>query len=967
MSLRKTIFLRINLLIVLLITAICVAGSALEIKHRQHDTRQAIETRVGVLAEAIGPLIEQDARNHITRMLQRLDDFHPSVKMAFIAKENEVFLTPSAMEFSMAFPGSWSPPDGEILSREFEDENGIKYFDVVARVGHNTLFSLHAVMEKSAMGIHASPIVKIIFGFGLLGILFSIPLSWWFANTTTHEVDLLTRELKRHNDHMEDLVQERTTALKRFKHIVSVTIDHMSFIDTNYTYREINESYLMAFGKTRKEIVGYSITEIHGAEVFHEKIKDNFDKCLGGESIAYQAWFPFPESGRRFMDVSYVPFKETDGTISGVVVSGRDITESMVAADRLGASEKRFHALFNGLGIGVAIYKATDDGQDFIFLDYNQAGQTMDGVSHKEAIGRKVSEVFPGVEEFGMMDVLRRVWQSGVPEEHPVSIYKDQTITFWRHNSVFKLPSGEIVAVYTDETERMQVQENLRSQHNRFVTVLDSLDAIVYVADMETHEILFANKQLRDQFKNCTGKTCWQAIQTGQTGPCDFCTNDRLLDEHGSPTEPLIWEFQNTADRQWYQCRDQAIHWPDGRLVRLEIATNITDRKQSEEISRLQGKFLKSLANAAQALLTSAELVPYQDFLDIVGPASNAGSAFIFLTKNSPQGDLLLDRKGRWYSNPEGAAKDEVLLQDRAYDDCLPNWYGTLNTGLVITTTADVCPEPERQLLLDQNIQTVLIIPIMIDSRFFGFIGFDNCISGITWSPMEQTYLEAAAFDLAQAIKRSRSEKLVRESLKEKEDLLREIHHRVKNNMQVVTSLLNLQARKITDQEALKAIRESQDRIQVMSLVHETLYRSDDLHSISMKEYFTRLAHDIIKLYPGSVQCRITADDVTLSINDAIPVGLIANELVTNAFKHAFPDGRKGEIQIRLGKMDNDELELVVSDNGVGIADSIDLQKSKTLGLQLVSRLAEGQLGGTLEVVRENGSAFHVRFASQGV
>lgn len=113
-------------------------------------------------------------------------------------------------------------------------------------------------------------------------------------------------------------------------------------------------------------------------------------------------------------------------------------------------------------------------------------------------------------------------------------------------------------------------------------TILDRLDALVYVADMDTHELLFLNAYGRQKWGDFQGRKCWQVLQDKQDGPCGFCSNARLLDEHGKPSGVHVWEFQNTSNGHWYQCRDQAIEWTDGRIVRLEIATDITDRKRME-------------------------------------------------------------------------------------------------------------------------------------------------------------------------------------------------------------------------------------------------------------------------------------------------------------------------------------------------------------------------------------------------
>lgn len=125
---------------------------------------------------------------------------------------------------------------------------------------------------------------------------------------------------------------------------------------------------------------------------------------------------------------------------------------------------------------------------------------------------------------------------------------------------------------------------DLLMQYKAVATILDSLDALVYVSDLKTHEMLFVNSYGKSICgEDVVGKPCWQVLQTGTQGPCAFCTNDRLVDEQGRPTGVHVWEFQNTVNGHWYQCRDQAIRWIDGRLVRMEIATDITDRKRLEE------------------------------------------------------------------------------------------------------------------------------------------------------------------------------------------------------------------------------------------------------------------------------------------------------------------------------------------------------------------------------------------------
>jgi PAS domain S-box-containing protein len=170
---------------------------------------------------------------------------------------------------------------------------------------------------------------------------------------------------------------------------------------------------------------------------------------------------------------------------------------------------------------------------------------------------------------------------------------------------------GKLLAVIEtlqDLTEQKRAEEALQENTARMAVILDGINALIYVADLETHEILFINKFGRDIWGEIAGKICWETLQAGQDGPCDFCTNDRLLTADGRPTGVYAWEFQNTVTGKWYDCRDQAIRWSDGRMVRMEIATDITDRKKSEGELRLQSAALQSAANAIVITDRSGEI-----------------------------------------------------------------------------------------------------------------------------------------------------------------------------------------------------------------------------------------------------------------------------------------------------------------------------------------------------------------------
>jgi two-component sensor histidine kinase len=208
-----------------------------------------------------------------------------------------------------------------------------------------------------------------------------------------------------------------------------------------------------------------------------------------------------------------------------------------------------------------------------------------------------------------------------------------------------------------------------------------------------------------------------------------------------------------------------------------------------------------------------------------------------------------------------------------------------------------------------------------------------------------------------------RVEKQVLSALQEKEVLLREIHHRVKNNLQVIQSLLSLQAGKIKDPEAQEAFKESGDRVRSMALVHEKLYQSADLCYIDMVDYLSKLGPRLFQASQISlekVKLKLDVETIRVGIDRAIPLGLILNELITNALKHAFSDGREGQIRVWLAQ-DEGMIRLTVGNNGVGFPETVNFRKSESMGFQIITALVE-QLGGTIELNREGGTEFKITF-----
>jgi PAS domain S-box-containing protein len=257
-------------------------------------------------------------------------------------------------------------------------------------------------------------------------------------------------------------------------------------------------------------------------------------------------------------------------------------------------------------------------------------------------------------------------------------------------------------------------------------------------------------------------------------------------------------------------------------------------------------------------------------------------------------------------------------------------------------------------------IRRFLMAPAIMQNKLMGFIIVANSPRDYTESDLEIMKRLAAMFAIA--INRFWSEKQIRVSLKEKELLLKEIHHRVKNNMQIISSLLGLQSSHVKDKEDAVLFEVSQNRVRSMALVHEKLYQSESMSGIDFQDYITDLVEELHNSYylGDRVNIAIDAKNILVNIDDAIPCSLIIHELVSNAMKHAFPDERKGDITIEFYQ-DGQNSVLRIRDDGIGLPAGFDYRNTESLGMQLVNALTQ-QIHGSIEVDTVGGTAFTIVF-----
>ncbi|MBN2733555.1 MAG: PAS domain S-box protein, partial [Methanomicrobiaceae archaeon] len=287
-------------------------------------------------------------------------------------------------------------------------------------------------------------------------------------------------------------------------------------LDRQYCYAAFNENHR----QTMKQIwgadiaTGNSMLEYIKSPEDQKKAKINFDRALSGESFTVIEEYGDSALERRWYEDIYNPVTDENGNIIGLTLFLTDITKRKKMEEELKESEYRFRELFNSMHSGVVVYNAIDKGADFEIVNFNHGAEIIEKIKKQDVIGKRVSEAFPGVEEFGLLKVFQRVWRTGKPEHHPISLYQDEHIISWRENYVYRLPSGEIVAIYDDVTEARKAEEALAKEKNTIDFIIDSMPGMFYIIS-ETSLFVRWNKNL----ETLTG---YSAEELSKMGPQDL-------------------------------------------------------------------------------------------------------------------------------------------------------------------------------------------------------------------------------------------------------------------------------------------------------------------------------------------------------------------------------------------------------------------------------------------------------------
>ncbi|POQ99673.1 hypothetical protein AU468_10205 [Alkalispirochaeta sphaeroplastigenens] len=562
----------------------------------------------------------------------------------------------------------------------------------------------------------------------------------------------------------------------RYETIVENQQDLVVKTDPSGKIQYANPAYCAIFGKPLGALQGESfLPQVHPDD--QEMVQQKFSELLRDPYEISHQERNWTVSGWRWISWTTRALRDEEGAVFALIGAGRDVTEQQELEGALQESEVRYRELFAWSNDGVAVYRALEEGQDFILLDINRSGEEMDQVRREEVMGKRATVVFPGIDEFGLLDIFRTVWRTGVPASHPEKEFLRQGEKEWRSNYVYRLPSGEIVAIYQDITERKRARQAVEERERYLRSILRTTD---------------------DGF---------------------------------------------------------AVISPTGTLIRLNDAFCRIHGYSREE---LEGKALASLASDGEE-----------------------GARQLLET--------VLERGALHYETQH--RRKEGGLFDIEFS------FSSLH-------------EPTPSI-----------------------IAFCRDIT-----------------------RRKQDESRIRALLQEKEMLLKEVHHRIKNNMTMMMSLLSLQAGVLRDPEAVSALEDAGSRLQTMAVLYDKLYRSESIEALSLGDYLPSLAEEVLEtLVPsGRIEVRADLEEIVLEARTLSYLGIMVNELITNAVKHAFPEDAGGTISLE-ARRGEDVIEIVVADDGITMPSDVDLETSPGFGLSLLRALAQ-QLKGHLRIERGGGT-----------
>jgi PAS domain S-box-containing protein len=622
-----------------------------------------------------------------------------------------------------------------------------------------------------------------------------------------------------------------------------------------------------------------------------------------------------------WLDLYRYPLKDqATGEITGVIEYVRDISARRQAEEALRESEERFRKIFEESSVGIFTASAS-----FTFERVNPAFCRMMGytaaelqtmtfrdITHPDNLAQNSAQVQTMIRE--KLPFLRA--EKRYVKKDGSQAWGNLSLSLVRDESGRQYGLG----IIEDITARKQAETALRESEEHFRQLAENSPNMIFIN--QGGKVVYANHRCEELLGYTCRELCGPAFNF-----MDLIAPENRDDirgqfrqhQHGQEVSAYEYGLLAKDGRRLAAINSSKLITYQGRPAILGVVTDITEWKKAAAALMESQRIQATIFNISPAATILSRLK--------TGECVDANEAYARLT---------------------GYTREEL--------------FGRTTTELNIWLSPEERQKVVTALAAHGKLDNVEITLRRKDGELIHTVA-----GGEILTREGEQYILSFFFDITE---RKKAADRLQASLKEKDVLLQEVHHRVKNNLQVITSLLSLQSRYISNEHDLALFKESMYRVRSMALVHEQLYQSEDLASIDMGKYTRRLAPELFRLYgadPLKVRLTLEIETVALPIQQAIPCGLIMNELLTNAFKYAFPAGphEQGEVRVvftRETSAAGARCRLIVVDTGVGLPVGLDLRKPDSLGLTLVTMLGEEQLEGTVTLDRTGGTAFEITF-----
>ncbi len=673
-----------------------------------------------------------------------------------------------------------------------------------------------------------------------------------------------------------------------------------------------------ASGMTRalfkKEVVLNSNLRDYFPEELKIILSKNWNKALAGEHVEYEKEYQHEDGKYHWYEIQYLPVKNEQNEVINLIMKFQDITKRKLKEQQLlSFQEERFQFAIEASNDGVWDWNIVKNEVYYSGRWKKMLGFTEDEI--KNDFNEWELRLHPEDKQ-RVLDEVQKAFQNkqySYAVEHRLMckdgnykwILARGKVIIWDENKPVRM-----AGTHTDISMRKEMEERISHNEKMLASILETLPVIVFAKDVN-NEFCFSlwNKQAEKVFgikaEDCIGKNDYNFFSKEDA---DFF---RKKDIEAIALKGVLDIPEETVQTQEgpviIHTLKTVVRDKDGKpLYLLGVSENISELKKINNTLKISEERYRSLVENSPIIIMTTDKEERIQFINFSGagrPVNEIIGHSIYNFISDDYQKIVKEAHKKVFSTREIVSYETEGLNTEG----AKIWFQT-HVG-----------------------------PMMIGEEVIGLTLFTRDIS-----------------------ERIENEEKIKKSLKEKEVLLQEVHHRVKNNLQIISSILNLQTRSISDPKIHELIKETRYRIMSMSFIHDLLYQTKDFTNIDFSKYLKNITSNIMNTYTlnKNISLKLETEPIFLNLDSAIPCGLIVNELITNAFKYAFPADRQGEIIVKLKETER-KITLSVADNGVGINNQIDYKTTESLGFQLINSLVT-QIDGELIYNNSNGTMFTV-------